>query len=181
MSADKWYYMSLIMTSEKIKIVVAVSLVLLNFKICVAENKNQFQTHVTVDIPLPSCNLQVPEIVNLGSFSPGESKEQRFDLIVNCSGQTVPGQVELFMTSNNTLTLSDTAIHMKNSSGEDTDILLEIKGNRGNTFTRDKENPVMIHEGSHTGSWSTTASVYAPTGITPTTFRGMVTFHLRYQ
>lgn len=165
----------------KVKTVVAASLILLSVETSVAQNNNQFLTHVSIDIPLPSCSLRVPDVVTLGSLAPGESKERVFDLIVNCSGQTVPEQVELFMTSNNTLAHSDTAIHMKNSSGEDSEILLGIKGNRGNTFTRDKENPVMIHEGSHIGTWSTTATVYAPPESAAGTFRGTVTFHLRYQ
>lgn len=138
---------------------------------------------VTIDVPVPSCGISVPEFVSLGVLTPGESKSQSFNLNVHCIGM-VPTQLGVYMKTRNTLTENNTALLMNDSSGATTNVRLSISGNVNTgapgEFTIDDSNKKMIHTGNSMGSYNTHVLVEVPPDTLYGNISGVVAFYMDY-
>lgn len=139
------------------------------------------ESTVTVDISEQTCTVSAPDIVNLGTLTPGMVISWLPDVMisVDCGGQ--PIEHALYMTSQNTLAGQQDGIFLKRSSDNtDTGILLQLKGADSNNFTTDEQNPVSVSSGTGSTSHPIKVRVDVPQDAKAGEVEGTVIFKLHY-
>lgn len=136
---------------------------------------------VTVEISESTCTVSAPDLVDLGTLTPGMviSWLPDISISVDCGGQ--PIEHALYMTSLNTLAGQQDGIFLKrNSDNTDTGILLQLKGADSNNFTIDEQKPVSVSSGTGSTSHLIKVRVDVPKDAKAGEVGGTVIFKLHY-